>query len=171
MAEQTFEPKASVGGHTLARANLDDVPAIQSMTRAAYSKYIDRIGKEPAPMKADYNELIRTQLVYVLRNDETNEAVGAILLRHDPATKALHVNNLVVAPDAQGRGYGRVLMRCAEDVARACRCTNLQLYTNVKMFENLALYPKLGFVETERKTEDGYERVFFRRDLEGEALR
>ncbi|KZL68535.1 acetyltransferase protein [Colletotrichum incanum] len=167
MAEQIFEPKVSIEGHSLSRANSDDVPAIQTMIRAAYSKYIDRIGKEPAPMKADYNELIKTQLVYVLRNDKNRQVVGAIILRHEAAVESLHINNLVVAPAAQGRGYGRVLMRCAEDVARAYRCTNLQLYTNVKMFENLVLYPKMGFIETERKTEDGYERVYFRRELAG----
>ncbi|KAK1976094.1 acetyltransferase [Colletotrichum cereale] len=167
MDEYNYQPVSSIEGHSLVRASSGDVPALHSMIRAAYSKYIDRIGKEPAPMKADYNEVIKSQLVYVLRNDKSRQAVGAIILRHDPAADALHINNLVVAPAAQGHGFGRVLMRCAEDVARACHCTNLQLYTNVKMFENLVLYPKMGFVETERKTEDGYERVYFRRDLEG----
>ncbi|KAK7454817.1 hypothetical protein CaCOL14_005883 [Colletotrichum acutatum] len=166
MAEQQFDPISSRKGCTLARAKTDHVPHIQSMTRAAYSKYIDRIGKEPAPMKADYYELIKTQLVYILYDDENDAVVGAILLRLDPSANALHINNLVVAPEAQGRGYGRVLMKCAEDVARDSRCTSLQLYTNVKMYENLILYPKMGFVETERRTEDGYERVYFRRELD-----
>ncbi|KAK1633808.1 acetyltransferase [Colletotrichum phormii] len=166
MAEQQFEPTSSRKGCTLERANAEHVPHIQSMTRAAYSKYIDRIGKEPAPMKADYYELIKTQLVYILGEDENDTVVGAILLRHDPSASALHINNLVVAPEAQGRGYGRVLMKCAEDVARASGCTSLQLYTNIKMYENLILYPKMGFVETERRTEDEYERVYFRRELD-----
>ncbi|KAK1995235.1 acetyltransferase [Colletotrichum falcatum] len=167
MAEYGFQPQSSVEGHSLVRASPRHVPAIHAMVRAAYSKYIDRIGKEPAPMKADYSQLIHSQLVYVLSSDATGEAVGAVLLRHDPAARALHVNNLVVAPAAQGRGLGRALMACAEDVARACRCASLQLYTNVNMFENLILYPKMGFLETGRRTEDGYERVYFRRDIQG----
>ncbi|GKT60051.1 acetyltransferase [Colletotrichum tofieldiae] len=167
MAELNFEPEASIEYHSLSRANADDVPAIQSMIRVAYSKYIDRIGKEPAPMKTNYDELIKTQLVYVLQNDDSREVVGAIVLRHDPVAESLHINNLVVAPAAQRRGYGRVLMGCAEDVARAYQCTSLQLYTNIKMYENLVLYPKMGFIETERKIEDGYERVYFRRELAG----
>ncbi|KAK2023165.1 acetyltransferase [Colletotrichum zoysiae] len=165
MAEYDFQPESCIQGYSLVRASPDHVSSIQAMVRAAYSKYIDRIGKEPAPMKADYNQLIKSQTVYVLRDDQSSEVVGAILLRRDPSAEALHINNLVVAPAAQGHGFGRALMACAEDVARAYRCTNLQLYTNVKMFENLVLYPKMGFVETERKTEDGYERVYFRRDL------
>ncbi|KAK1572784.1 acetyltransferase [Colletotrichum navitas] len=165
MDEYDFQPESCIEGHSLVRANPDHVAAIHTMVKAAYSKYIDRIGKEPAPMKADYNQLIKSQLVYVLRNDQSGQEVGAVLLRHDPAADALHINNLVVAPAAQGRGFGRALMACAENVARAYQCTNLQLYTNVKMVENLVLYSKMGFVETERKTEEGYERVYFRRDL------
>ncbi|OHE91362.1 acetyltransferase [Colletotrichum orchidophilum] len=167
MADKSFEPTSSCKGYFLARASTEHVPHIQSIIRAAYSKYIDRIGKEPAPMKADYHELIKTQLVYILVDEESGAVVGAILLRHNSSASVLHINNLVVAPEAQGRGYGRVLMKSAEDVARAFLCTSLQLYTNVKMYENLTLYPKMGFTETERKTEDGYERVFFRRKLDG----
>lgn len=169
MTDKLSENRASKGGHILEKANLKDAPVIQSMVRAAYSKYIDRIGKEPAPMKANFEELIRTQLVYVLRNHEEGRVVGAIVLRHNPITKSLQINNLVVDPEAQGRGYGRMLMECAENVARAQHYTALELYTNVKMHENLILYPKMGFVETERKTEDGYERVYFRRELESKS--
>jgi hypothetical protein len=34
------------------------------------------------------------------------------------------------------------------------------------MFENLGLYLKMGFVETGRREEDGFERVYFRKELE-----
>ncbi|EFQ32269.1 acetyltransferase [Colletotrichum graminicola] len=166
MAEYDVDPDSCNGGYSFVRATSHYVSEIHTIVKAAYSKYIDRIGKEPAPMKADYNQLIESHMVYVLENDQSGQVVGAILLRHDPAADALHIDNMVVAPAAQGRGFGHAFMECAEDVARACECTNLQLYTNVKMVENLVIYPKLGFVETERRTEDGYERVYFRRDLE-----
>jgi GNAT superfamily N-acetyltransferase len=77
----------------------------------------------------------------------------------------MYVNNLVVDPDAQGKGYGRVLMNCAEDWARAKACTEMALFTNVKMFENLGLYAKMGYDEVERRTEDGFDRVYFRKKL------
>ncbi|OLN86357.1 Mycothiol acetyltransferase [Colletotrichum chlorophyti] len=155
-------------GFTLTRADQTDVPAIQSMVRAAYTKYIPRIGKEPAPMKADYSKLIDSHIVYVVRHDESGETVGSIVLRHDPVIATLHINNLVVDQAAQGRGFGRALMQCAEDVAREHGCGMLQLFTNVKMYENLVLYPKMGFAEIERRTEDGYERVYFRKELHWE---
>jgi hypothetical protein len=40
------------------------------------------------------------------------------------------------------------------------------LYTNEAMVENLRLYRRLGFVETDRRVEDGYRRVFFRKSLD-----
>ena len=38
----------------LRAAGPDDVPAIETLVRNAYNPYIERIGKPPAPMTADY---------------------------------------------------------------------------------------------------------------------
>ncbi|MEQ9160672.1 MAG: hypothetical protein RLO10_10775 [Roseovarius indicus] len=37
----------------------------------------------------------------------------------------------------------------------------MQLYTNEKMVANLSIYPHLGYAETDRRTEDGFNRVYF----------
>ncbi|KAJ5097001.1 hypothetical protein N7456_007722 [Penicillium angulare] len=146
------------------RALPEHVPAIQAMIDAAYSKYIERIGKPPAPMLANYDEVIQTRDVFVLRN-ETQEIVGAIVLSVNVDTHSVEVINLVVGPATQGRGYGRVLLECAEQVAQSQHCPVLTLYTNEKMYENLGMYVKMGFAETGRRTEDGFERVYFRKEL------
>jgi hypothetical protein len=41
----------------------------------------------------------------------------------------------------------------------------LRLYTNAAMTENLSMYAHLGFVETHRVTEDGFNRVYMRLSL------
>ena len=41
----------------------------------------------------------------------------------------------------------------------------MDLYTNAAMRENLSLYPRLGWVETDRRTEDGFERVYFEKPV------
>ncbi|KAJ5553046.1 acyl-CoA N-acyltransferase [Penicillium frequentans] len=115
-------------------------------------------------MSANYDEMLETHDIFMLQ-DDANETVGSIILSVDQNTHSVEINNLVVGPAAQGRGYGRVLLNCAEDVARSASCSALTLYTNVKMHENLAMYVKMGFMETGRKTEDGFERVYFRKDL------
>lgn len=134
------------------------------MVDAAYSKYIERIGKPPAPMAADYHQVIQDDNVFVLR-DEQNDVIGSIVLGDDPDSDSIKINNLVVDPRGQGRGYGRVLMEHATSIARSQGRSALTLYTNVKMYENLGLYAKMGFAETGRRTEDGFERVYFRKSI------
>ncbi|KAM0548431.1 hypothetical protein ACHAPJ_009917 [Fusarium lateritium] len=150
---------------SLQRARIEDIPPIKSIVNAAYTKYIERIGKPPAPMTADYTALLATNDVFVLQTHNDKAIVGSIVLKHEPGADHVKVNNLVVDVATQGRGYGGVLMRYAEEFARSRGCLALTLFTNVKMYENLGLYPKMGFVESERKTEDGYERVYFRKEL------
>jgi len=142
-------------------AKAEDVPAIKLMVDAAYSKYIERLGKLPAAMTADYDKLVETQSLYVLRVG--SNMVGSVLLSRDD--DSIKVNNLVVDPSAQGRGYSRVLMDYAEDMAGAQGLAAVTLFTNEKMHENIALYTKIGFTETGRKTEDGFNRVFFRKNV------
>ena len=66
-------------------------------------------------------------------------------------------------PDRQGRGFGRALLGFAEIEARRLGLTELRLYTHEKMTENIALYERLGFTETGRGREAGYDRVFMRK--------
>ena len=44
--------------------------------RASYSKYVERIGKEPAPMLEDYAALIRAGEVWVLAGEAGGEVLG-----------------------------------------------------------------------------------------------
>jgi ribosomal protein S18 acetylase RimI-like enzyme len=77
----------------------------------------------------------------------------------------LFVENVAVRPDHQGRGFGRRLMAFAEDMARERGQPAVELYTNVKMTENFPFYEGLGFVETERRHENGFDRVYLRKTL------
>jgi ribosomal protein S18 acetylase RimI-like enzyme len=73
---------------------------------------------------------------------------------------ALLVDNVAVAPAAQGQGLGRLLMHFAEQEALARGFDRLRLYTNEVMTENLGLYARLGYRETGRRIEVGYRRVY-----------
>ena len=148
---------------TLSLAQPNDIPFIEAMVSAAYTKYIPRIGKPPSPMTANYHQLLQTHEVWVPRLG--NIILGSIVLGSAPDDNALTINNLVVDPAAQGKGYGRMLMAHAEVVARGRGCTALALFTNIHMVENVGMYARMGFVELERRLDGGYERVFFRREL------
>ncbi|CRL27714.1 Acyl-CoA N-acyltransferase [Penicillium camemberti] len=148
---------------TLDKATVEDIPAIKSMINAAYSKYIERIGKPPAPMTEDWDQVIRTHEVLVLRDNE--RIVGSITSHEDEQTTSLKIDNVVVNPGEQGRGYGYHMIKHAEVDAKNKGLTSITLFTNVKMFENIGFYTKLGFVETGRRMEDGFERVYFYKKL------
>lgn len=147
----------------ITEATVDDVPAIIMMVDAAYSKYIDRMGKRPAPMDEDYYSVVQTSPTFVFKEDGIT--IGAIMISCDNEANSVMINNLVVDPAAQGRGLGRVLMNYAESFAISRGISTLKLYTNIKMYENIQLYGKMGFSEDGRKTEDGFERVYFCKKL------
>jgi ribosomal protein S18 acetylase RimI-like enzyme len=138
-----------------------DVPLAHDIVQAAYRFYIARMGKPPGPMLDDYARRQRDGQLYLAAIGE--EAVGvAVLVR---APDHLQLDNVAVHPRWQGRGIGRALIAFAEGVARAQGVTELRLYTHVSMTENIARYSRIGFEETHRATEDGYERVFMRKAI------
>jgi ribosomal protein S18 acetylase RimI-like enzyme len=143
------------------RARGEDVDTVKAIVRDAYARYVPRMGREPAPMRADYAALVGEELVWVAARGE--EIVGVVVLRPGAATMLLE--NVAVAPAWQRRGVGRALIGFAEDRARAVGAREITLYTNELMTENLALYPALGYEETGRRSEAGFRRVFFRKGL------
>ncbi len=72
-----------------------------------------------------------------------------------------------MAPESQGTGVGRALLEFAEQEAQRRGYTSIYLCTNSKMTENQVFYPRIGYVERERKTEAGYDRVFYVKSLAG----
>jgi ribosomal protein S18 acetylase RimI-like enzyme len=146
---------------TVRTARPEDTAVIGDLVQASYSKYAERIGKEPAPMLEDYAALIEACEVWVLVEGE--EVLGVLVMR--PAEDYLFVDNIAVAPECQGRGLGRELVAFAEEKAKAYDLPEIRLYTNEKMPENIAVYGRLGFEVTECKLDGGYRRVFMRKRL------
>jgi ribosomal protein S18 acetylase RimI-like enzyme len=134
-----------------------DRAAVEAIVNAAYSIYVARIGKPPGPMLDDYAGLIAQDAVSVL--DDDTGAVAAIIVLL-PKPDHLLLDNVAVRPDQQGRGFGRRLIEFAEAEARRLGYRELRLYTHERMTENIALYARLGFDETGRGYEAGYDRVF-----------
>jgi ribosomal protein S18 acetylase RimI-like enzyme len=143
------------------RARAADVAAVTAIVRDAYSVYIARNGKMPGPMRDDYALLIAGHRVHVL--EDNREIVGLVVLI--PEREAMLLDNVAVSPRAQGRGFGVKLIAFAEAAARAAGFGAIRLYTQDIMTENLALYARLGFVETHRGEELGLNRVYMSKTL------
>jgi len=138
-----------------------DRDAVERIVREAYSVYLDRMGKPPGPMLDDYAALIADGAVTVLY--EAGEVLAILVLL--PQADHLLLDNIAVRPDSQGIGLGRQLIGVAEAEALRLGFVELRLYTHQTMTENIALYSRLGFVETGRGREDGYDRVFMTKRL------
>lgn len=143
------------------RARPEDGPFIRQIAQEAYKPYVKRIGREPAPMVADFAALIDAAEVWVAV--DFAEILGYIVMRPGPDT--LHIENVAVSPPRHGEGVGKALLDFAEAEAARVGIARMDLYTNARMRENLSLYPRLGWVETDRRTEDGFERVYYEKPV------
>jgi N-acetylglutamate synthase-like GNAT family acetyltransferase len=117
--------------HISRQAEQEDHEALVDCIQAAYTKYIERIGKKPAPMLADYKALIAQGIVYVLADEK---GVRGVLVMK-PQGKDMFVENVAVDPRFQG--LGRTLMAFVEQRTRKEQLGEIRLYTNELMTENL----------------------------------
>jgi GNAT superfamily N-acetyltransferase len=150
-----------VGEPRIRAATADDVSAITQIVDQAYRYYIARIGKSPGPMRDDYAARISEGVVWVL--EEGAAITGIIVLI--PAANYLLLDNIAVIPGRQGTGLGRLLLAFAEAEALRRGYREIRLYTHQTMVENQRLYASIGYEETGRGTEAGYDRVFMRKQL------
>ncbi|MGE2722435.1 GNAT family N-acetyltransferase [Mycolicibacterium celeriflavum] len=141
----------------LRRATHADAQAVGRVVRESFDKYVDRIGKPPAPMLADYAAVVADSRVWVLV--ARDRVVGALV--NDIRDDHLLLDTVAVAPDAQGCGFGARLLARAEEDARELGLPQVRLYTHRLMTENQAFYARRGYVETGRGRKDGYDRIHY----------
>ena len=122
-------------------ATAADAEAISALTREAYAKWVDLIGREPLPMTVDYAEALTRHRFDLLSSDGELAALIETLAEEH----ALLIVNVAVRPGFQGRGYGVRLLKLAEALAREAGLNRTRLYTNQRFAENLRLYASLGY--------------------------
>ena len=137
---------------SLRLAREGDAEAIRALTREAYAKWVPLTGREPLPMRIDYAQAVRTHrfdLLYV--GDRL-----AALIETVPTGDYLLIENVAVHPAFQRRGFGKRLLRLAEETAAAANLAGVRLYTNKLFQENIRLYQALGYrVEREEPLNGG----------------
>ena len=138
-----------------------DAAAVRDVVHAAYERYVAQIGSPPGPMLDDYDALIAAGQVRVL--EDAGAIVGVLVLVDGPDCFLL--DNVAVRPGLQGRGFGRMLLDFAEAEAVRHGWAAITLYTNAVMTENVAIYAARGYVETGRRREKGFDRVYMEKDL------
>jgi GNAT superfamily N-acetyltransferase len=143
------------------KARAEEADAMRDVVRTAYQHYVPVIGREPAPMVDDYPARIAAGQAWVL--EDARGLAGVLVLEDGPDCFLL--DNIAVRPDRQGLGFGRQLLDFAEAEAVRCGWNAVALYTNALMVQNIAIYAGRGYVETGRRTEKGFERVYMEKPL------
>ncbi|MER8846255.1 GNAT family N-acetyltransferase [Mesorhizobium australicum] len=118
-----------------------DAATIRNIVRAAYAKWVPVIGREPLPMRADYDKAVAEHPFELAVED--GRIVG--MIETTLADDHLWIENVCVAPEAQGRGIGQLLLERAETKAREAGRPELRLLTNGAFEANVSLYKRHGY--------------------------
>ncbi len=144
------------------RAGKDDAEAVRQLTRGVYAKWVSIIGREPMPMKADYEKAVADHWVDLLEQDGT--LVG--LVEMIPKADNLYIENIAVAETFQGQGMGRILMDRAFTLAKAAKLPEVRLLTNKGFESNVQFYARLGFENyAEKAFPGGGTTIYFRKPV------
>lgn len=147
--------------YSLRPAVIADAPAVEACVQKAFGHYVERIGMKPAPMEMDYEHEIREHQVFVVEGD--GQIVGSLVLGITEEGFLLDV--IAVNPAWWGNGVGRIMLEHAETEASKHGFDSIYLFTHEKMVENQALYKKIGYVEYDRRFENGRKRIYMRKPL------
>ena len=79
------------------------------------------------------------------------------VLRH--STEVHEIAKMAVAPVAQGRGYGDLLMEAAVGFSRAAGARTIVIVSNTRLAAALRLYRKHGFVQVTLEADARYARA------------
>lgn len=118
-----------------------DAATIRDIVRAAYAKWVPVIGREPLPMSADYDKAVAEHPFDVAVEDDRIVGMIETMLADDH----LWIENVCVAPQAQGRGIGRLLLDRAEQKALEAGRAELRLLTNGAFEANVLLYKRHSY--------------------------
>jgi len=138
-----------------------DLYPIQRIAEAAFAPFVETVGIKPAPMLADFAGQIDKGLIEVFVK---STGIQGYCVSY-PKGMRWHIESIAVAPDCQGAGVGNALMADTERRAAVMGFDTIELYTNVMMTDAVLWYERLGYAETHRAEQDGFNRVFFAKEL------
>jgi GNAT superfamily N-acetyltransferase len=146
---------------TIRLADVTDTAAIRACVHDAFGPYVSRIGTPPRPMLLDFESHVREGQVWVAVVDRE---IAGVLVQYD-TPDGFYIDTVASHSRFRGTGVGKALLMFAEHEAVRRGFDSVYLCTNAKMFENQVLYPKVGYVEYERKHAEGHERIYYRKVL------
>ncbi len=147
-------------------AGVEEEKALLALLDLSFTPYVRALGREVTPVAYQRlsDALARGDVRVAIEGDAILGFASLV-----PHGDALEVDLLAVAPEAQRRGIGRILLDDAEARARAAGLARLELHTAAMFGHLLRLYASAGYRETHRGLPshgaDAFERVYFEKRL------
>lgn len=118
-------------------------------------------------LSAYYNSDPSRRAYFVALDDDGQVIGGVGIAEFDGIEKCAELQKLYLDDSVKGKGYGKELMRIAEDQARAAGYENLYLETHTNLSVALKLYEKMGFHQIEKpcSTQHGTMNCFYLKKL------
>jgi ribosomal protein S18 acetylase RimI-like enzyme len=149
------------GNFKIEKATVSDAQGMKQCAIAAYTHYIPRTKLPPIPMLYDYNLIIKDHQAFVIKQNES--VIGILVLMY--FEKGILLDNVAVLPEYQGKGLGKKLIIFAEKEAIEQGYSEIYLYTNERMTENINIYNHLGYIETERRLINDRPAIYMRKSF------
>lgn len=126
-------------------ATIDDLPELMSLQKRAFKPVADKVGWSDIPQMVDtldasIDAFGEDTILKMLSDD--NRIIGSV--RGNVKDGSLYIGRLMVDPEYQGRGLGRMLQRKLESMFQFSR---EWLCSYVKDVETYRFYQRDGFVE------------------------
>jgi ribosomal protein S18 acetylase RimI-like enzyme len=157
---QTYDRLVAVekGNVLVRRATVDDAEAVTMLHGVLHRMHTEAHPDiftvfDPVLTRPRFERLLADDEALIWIAEREGEAVGFVsaTLKHQEASdtvredRALHVHELVVAPQARRAGVGGALMQAVEDYARSLRLTSVSLNTWLFNTEASDFYERLGY--------------------------
>ncbi|NNU81132.1 GNAT family N-acetyltransferase [Halovulum dunhuangense] len=143
-------------------ARMSDIQQLRYLAQTQFAPYATRIRGKREPLAKDLRDLVAEDRIIVFIVE--NAIGGFISYRIDGPN--LHIEAVAVNGAQRRRGVGRILLDKADRDGLRAGCRRAIFHTNAQGFENLSYYRAKGFVEIDRRQENGFERVVMERGLQ-----
>jgi GNAT superfamily N-acetyltransferase len=123
-----------------------DIPAILTVTQAAYAPHTERM-EPPSSVWRENDDAVRHYLEQggVIVAEAGDAIVGTV--RYEAREDYVYLGRLAVLPAWQGRGIGRRLVAAVEEWTLLLGLDEVRIGVRLELSENHDLYKHLGFVE------------------------
>lgn len=97
------------------------------------------------PSREKVDDYLRRGSCYAAHPAANSEEVIGVFVLLETGPETMEIMNVAVREDVQGRGYGKILVRHAMEIAKEQGAKTIEIGTGNSGFLQLALYQKCGF--------------------------